>query len=303
MAYPSLQARAPALRAAFGLALLATTMAGCMSRDPTTTGSISFGAPRGTEADLRRQAADLGARYDARTATPEAALEYARTLRALGRTSEAVAVLQQAAIRAPNHTGLLAAYGKVLADTGRYREAATVLANAHRPEHPDWRILSTQGAVADQLGDFEGAQRFYAAALKIVPGEPTVLANQGLSFALAKRLDEAERILTYAAQQPRADARVRRNLALVLGLRGRFAEADAMLRRDLPPQQADEAMAGIRAMVRQSNSWKAIKQADRAPHAKGSPVTQEIPQNPDLPVPTQSRLDARRPVRQQAAGL
>lgn len=302
MAFSSLQARGSTLRAAFGLALLATTMAGCMSRDPTSTGSISFGAPRGTEADLRQQAQSLGSRYDAKTARPEAALEYARVLRALGRTSEAVAVLQQAAIRAPNHSGLLAAYGKVLADTGRYREAATVLANSHRPEHPDWRILSTQGAVADQLGDFEGAQRFYAAALKIVPGEPTVLANQGLSFALAKRLDEAERILTFAAQNPRADARVRRNLALVLGLRGRFAEAEAMLRRDLPPQQAGEAMAGIRSMVHQANNWKAIKQGDKAPRSKGAPLAQDIPQNLDTPPPAREALDARRPVR-QSAGL
>lgn len=271
MAFRSLQAFRPKLRAALGLALLAAALAGCQSRDPTTTGSISFGAPSGSEADLRRMAQEMGPRFQANPGNPQAALEYARVLRALGRTAEAVAVLQQAALRNPNHLELLAAYGKVLADTGRYREAATVLANAHRPERPDWRILSTQGVVADQLGDFEGAQRFYSAALKIVPGEPSVLANQGLSFALAKRLDEAERILTIAAQHPRADARVRRNLALVLGLRGRLPEAEAMLRRDLPPQQAEEAMAGIRGMVRQNNSWSAIKQSDRAHPAAGKP--------------------------------
>ena len=121
--------------------------------------------------------ADLGSRFQARPADANLALDYARVLRALGQTNTAAAVLQQAALRNPNHSGLLAAYGKVLADTGRYREAATVLANAHRPENPDWRILSTQGAVADQLGDFEGAQRYYAAALKIVPGEPSVVAG------------------------------------------------------------------------------------------------------------------------------
>lgn len=288
MAFPPLQGFRPTLGAALGLILLAAGLAGCQSRDPTTTGSVSFGAPTGSEADLRRMAEDLGPRFQARPNDPALALDYARVLRALGRTSEAVAVLQQAALRAPNHPALLAAYGKVLADTGRYREAAAVLANAQRPEAPDWRILSTQGAIADQLGDFEGAQRFYVAALKIVPGEPSVLANQGLSFALAKRLDAAEQVLTIAAQSPKADARVRRNLALVLGLRGRLADADAMLRRDLPPQQAEEAMASIRGMVRQANSWRAIKQTERPPAAA------EARPAPSMP-------DARRPVPRQAA--
>ena len=285
MAFPPVQAFRSKLPAALGLALAASLLAGCQSRDPTTTGSVSFGAPSGSEADLRRQSADLGPRVQANPGNPDLALEYARILRALGQTNQALAVLQQAALRTPNHSGLLAAYGKVLADTGRYREAAAVLANAHRPEAPDWRILSTQGAVADQLGDFESAQRYYAAALRIVPGEPSVLANQGLSLALAKRLDEAERILTIAVQHPRADARVRRNLALVLGLRGRLAEADAILKRDLPPAQAEEAMGGIRGMVRQQNSWQSIRQAEKAePAETGKP-----------PRP-QARLDARRPV-------
>lgn len=288
MAFSPLQALRPKLSVAFALACLAAGLAGCQSRDPTSTGSISFGAPTGSEAELREMSSDLGQKYASNPGKPEIALEYARVLRALGRTAQAVAVLQQAALRNPNHPGLLAAYGKILADSGRYREAAAVLADAHQPDRPDWRILSTQGAVADQLGQFEEAQGFYAAALKIVPGEPSVLANQGLSLALARRLDEAERILTAAVQHPRADARVRRNLALVLGLRGRLAEADAMLRRDLGPKEAEEAMAGIRGMVRQQNSWKAIRQADQggAPHAEAT------------------KTDARRPVgRQASSGL
>lgn len=291
MAFGSLQAFAPRLRVALGLALVAATLAGCKSRDPSSTGSISFGAPSGSEEDLRRAVVDLGARFQAKPGDANLALEYARVLRALGQTNTAAAVLQQAALRNPNHLGLLSAYGKVLADTGRYREAAAVLANAHRPENPDWRILSTQGAVADQLGDFEGAQRFYAAALKIVPGEPSVLANQGLSLALAKRLPEAERILTIAAQHPRADARVRRNLALVLGLRGRLDEADAMLKRDLAPQQAQEAMGGIRGMVKQQNSWKAIRESEKSAVA---------PADAAAPPKADGKLDAKRPVPRQA---
>src|SRR5215217_1089994 len=116
--------------------------------------------------------------------------------------AQAVAVLQQAAIRNPKDLPLLAAYGKALADTGRYKEASEVLARAHLPEKPDWRILSAQGAVADQLGDHSLAQRYYEAALKIAPGEPTVLSNLGLSYAFSKRLADAEKTLRAAAATP-----------------------------------------------------------------------------------------------------
>ncbi|TDR94735.1 tetratricopeptide repeat protein [Enterovirga rhinocerotis] len=268
MASGSLQAFAPKLRGAVVSTLLVTTaaLAGCQSRGPTTTGSIGLGA-RAAQVDPEA----LGRRYEANPRDPNAALAYASSLRARGQTAQALAVLQQGALKNPNHPPLLAAYGKVLADAGRYKEAAAVLANAHRPDRPDWSILSVQGAVADQLGQFESAQRYYAAALRIVPGEPSVLANQGLSFALVKRLDEAERILREAANHPRADSRVRRNLALVLGLRGRYAEAEQVLARDMPADQARQSIAEIRGSqaapaprraVRQPDPWTAIRQSD-----------------------------------------
>src|SRR5918994_1057865 len=156
--------------------------------------------------------------HDAPCAASPSGLPYARGLRALEQNAQAVAVLQQAAIRSPKNPELLAAYGKALADVGRYKEAAEVLSKAHTPERPDWRILSAQGAVADQLGDHGLAQSYYGTALKIAPGEPTVLSNLGLSYALSKRLADAEKTLRAAAATPAADARVRQNLALGLGL-------------------------------------------------------------------------------------
>lgn len=295
MAFGSLQAFAPKLRGTVAIALLAAGLSACQSRDPSTTGSIGFGAPGGGS---RSDSEALGRRYEANPRDPEAALAYASNLRALGQTAQALAVLQQAALRNPNHPGLLAAYGRVLADAGRYKEAAAVLANAHRPDRPDWRILSVQGAVADQLGQFDSAQRYYAAALKIVPGEPSVLANQGLSFALVKRLDDAERILREAANHPRADARVRRNLALVLGLRGRYQEAEAILARDMPADQARQSMAEIRGSqaapaprgpARQPDPWKAIRQSDAGAEIGTAPP------------PPAAKLDARKPVPRHAA--
>lgn len=256
----------PALARVLAVGLVGLTLGGCLGRGAAeTTGSIdpSIKAAASPEA-LQASSEALGRRFEANPADAETAVAYARTLKARGQLVQAVAVLQQTALRSPRDLSVLAAYGKALADAGRLKEASEVLGRAHHPERPDWRILSAQGAIADQQGQFAQAQRYYETALKIAPGEPSILSNQGLSFALAKRLGDAERILVEAARHPRADARVRQNLALVLGLQGKFAEAEGALKRDLSPAQAADNLAAIKGMVRQPNSWTAIRQAEGA---------------------------------------
>lgn len=243
------------------VALLALSTGGCLGRRAgETTGSIDASSP----ATLQRDAETWARRFDANPADAATAIGYAGVLRAQGQRAQAVAVLQQAAIRNPRHFELLGAYGRALSDVGRFKEAAEVLSRAHVPERPDWRILSAQGAVADQMGDHGRAQAFYESALRIVPGDPGVLSNLGLSYALSKRLPDAERVMREAAARPGADARVRQNLALVLGLQGKLAEAEDILRRSLPPAEAEASVGALRGMVAQPNSWNAIRNADGA---------------------------------------
>lgn len=266
---PSPTPQSPLRRCALVVAtgFLALTLGGCLGREAETTGSIGPSAAI-PEANLRQSSEALGRRFEADPADGATAIAYAATLRSLGQRAQAVAVLQQAALRSPKELPVLAAYGKALAENGRLKEAQDVLSRAHRPERPDWRILSVQGAVADQLGDFDTAQRYYEAALRIVPGEPSVLSNQGLSYALAKHLPQAEAILRQAANDPRADSRVRQNLALVLGLEGRLGEAETVLKRDLAPAEAATTLASIKRMVSQPDSWKAMRQsAGKVPEA------------------------------------
>ena len=248
--------------------ILALSTAGCLSRQSgDVTGAI--GTAQG-ETQARQAVATWGPRFDANPGDAAAALNYARALRALDQRAQALAVLQQAAIKNPRNQEILGAYGKSLADVGRFKEAANVLGRAHTPERPNWRILSAQGAVADQSGDHVQAQQYYEAALKIAPGEPSVLSNLGLSYALSKRLPEAERALTEAARHPQADQRVRQNLALVLGLQGKFDAADGVLRQTLPPEQARANLAALREMVSQPNSWAAIRNAEGSKRAAGT---------------------------------
>ncbi|WP_336486038.1 tetratricopeptide repeat protein [Methylobacterium nigriterrae] len=273
---PCGQGRRARLAATAVLVLLA---AGCQSRSPETTGSIGSGlsalgfggGTSGPRTISRREVDALGAKYTSDPNDLGTAMRYAQGLRATEQTTQAVAVLQQAALRNPKNSAVLAAYGKALAEVGRLQEAAEVLQNAHTPAQPDWRVLSAQGSVADQLGDHARAQAFYDAALKIRPDEPTILSNLGLSYALARRLDQAESTLRRAVGQPGADARVRQNLALVLGLKGRFPEAEATLREVLPPEEAAANAAALRALVAQPNSWKAIQAADKTARKANPP--------------------------------
>jgi Flp pilus assembly protein TadD len=250
IASPSLRLRTMLALAA----MLALATTGCQTTQPTeTTGSLGLASGARAEANWRRSAEAWGERYRTNPRDPDAALNYARALRGLGQRAQAVAVLEQASIQHPKHTGLLGAYGRALADVGNYRQALEVLNRAHTPDQPDWRILSVQGAVLDQMGRHDEAQRYYATALRIVPDEPSVLSNLGLSYALSKDLVRAEKTLRRAAAQSRVDPRVRQNLALVVGLQGRFAEAETIAKADLPSDEASANVAYLRQMLAQQN--------------------------------------------------
>jgi Flp pilus assembly protein TadD len=266
----------PSLRAVRGLpgpglvlvSVIALATAGCLAKskaDLTAAYASMKEGPSGapTQEQWRQSAEAWGRRFEAYPDDAQAAIYYARALRATDQRAQAVAVLQQAAIRSPKNLQLLAAYGKALADVGRYKEADEVLGRAHAPERPDWGILSAQGAIADQVGEHALAQRYYEAALKIAPGEPSVLSNLGLSYALSKRLPQAEKALRDADEHPNADPRVRQNLALILSLQGKFQEAEVVLRRDLPPGEVSTALTTLRQMGAQPNRLAAIRGDER----------------------------------------
>ena len=264
------------LRGFASIAALALALGGCVGRGlPDITGSLGGASTPVTEAEWRADLQTWQPRYDANQGDRTAAFRYARALRALGQNSQAVAILQNTILRYPKDMELLGAFGRALMDAGQLKQAEDVLARAHLPERPDWRILSAQGAVADQMGDHPRAQGFYEAALRINPGEPTIMSNLGLSYALSKRLPEAEGVLGQAAAHPRADKRVRQNLVLVLGLQGRFAEAERVAATDLPPAEVARAMAQLRQMVSQPNSWDMLRQGAKPTGARpqGSAAT------------------------------
>ena len=251
--------------------LLALSAAGCKTTGNDVTGSVgSISAPHSdsvtgsvgstsaphSDSDWRRELALWAPRYHANPGDADAAMAYARALRATGQRAQAVAVLQQASIRNPRNMKLLGDYGRALADVGRYTEALDALNRAHTPDNPDWRILNAEGAVLDQMGRHREAQAHYSVALKIVPNEPSVLSNLGLSYALEKKLKLAERTLRKAVAQPGAKPKMTQNLALVVGLQGRFAEAEKIASANLPASEAEANVAYLRQMLARHSARK-----------------------------------------------
>jgi Flp pilus assembly protein TadD len=213
------------------------------------TGSLGDKSEKSAAAEPRRDVDLARERFRANPKDADAALQYGNALRASGQRSQAVAVLEQAAIASPNDKALLAGYGRALADNGNFEQAFDVLGRAHTPDDPDWRILSAQGAVLDQLDRHDEARQYYATALKIVPEEPSVLSNLGLSYMLSNDLPKAEETLRRARGKAESDARIRTNLAMAVGLQGRVTEAEGIVKAGLPAAQATANVAYLRQLL------------------------------------------------------
>lgn len=238
------------------LAVLALTAAGCRTTNDDVTGSISSSAQPRSDAEWRRSLDTWGARYRANPDDAEAAMMYARGLRATDQRVQAVAVLEQASLRNSSNMAVIGAYGRALAEAGDLGQALEVLSRAHTPDNPDWRILNAQGAVLDQMGRHAEAQKNYTQALQMAPDDPSILSNLGMSYLLMKDLARAESTLRRALARPNSDPKVRQNLALIVGLRGDAGEAERIAREGVSPAEASANVEYLRQMLARQHEAK-----------------------------------------------
>lgn len=235
------------------VSMASLVLASCTTIDKLGTHSVeknSTSALAGMNAvELSAAERDAGIVYQENPKNPTFATRYAKILQMTGKSQQALAVMQQAAIHNPDNRSVLADYGKAQASAGNLQEALRTIERAQTPDRPDWRLLSAEGAVLDQLGHPDKARQRYQKALQIQPNEPSILSNMAMSYLLEDDLRTAESYLKQAIQQPGADSRVRQNLALVVGLQGRFDEAEQIASDELSEAQADANMAYLKAML------------------------------------------------------
>jgi Flp pilus assembly protein TadD len=207
------------------VAAIGVSLAGCASKGQLTTGSIpSLNKPLESmnAAELHSAAEHVGRAYDRNPKDAAIGMHYASVLTMGGRSSQALAVMQQVAIHNPTDRTVLAAYGKALAGGGQLDKALDAIQRAQTPDRPDWQLLSAEGAILTRWVIRQPHATAIARHSTFKPNEPSILSNLGMSYVLQGDLRTAETYLASAVRQPGADSRVRQNLALVVGLQGRF---------------------------------------------------------------------------------
>ena len=180
-------------------------------------------------------------------ADSDAQLRFASALRALGRFDEAGAAAERVLAVQPGSEEALLEFARARIGAGQGFYAIEPLNQAAAAAPRDWRPHSLLGVALEQVKRTQDARAAYARALQLSPENPAVLSNLALLNAAEGDRTTAEALLRRAAAQPTSTVQERANLALVLGLSGKVAEAEQIIRRDLPPELAEQNLAYLRA--------------------------------------------------------
>lgn len=246
------------LRSASRIALAAgaaALLSGCSGAgvfggsQPADAATIAaFEKPDQENNDYAAAAAYWGAKYEANRGDMKAALSFARNLRLMGGARQAVAVLKEVVMKAPDNAQVSSEYGKALTAVGRSRDAIPFLARATQLDSSDWSTFSAYGVALDQNGTHDTARQNYDIALKLSPGNATVESNIAMSYILSGQVDQAEVILLRLVSRPDATPAMRQNLAMVASLKGNTAEAEQLVLEDLPADQAANNLTILRQL-------------------------------------------------------
>ena len=177
----------------------------------------------------------------------DAEIHLAAALRAIGRFDEAGSAAEKALAIQPGSAEALMEFGRARIAAGQGFYAIDPLNRAAAAAPRDWRPHSLLGVAMEQVKRTQDARAEYDRALQLSPDNPAVLSNLALLDAAQGDRTAAESLLRRAAAQPTSTVQERANLALVLGLSGKVAEAEQIIRRDLPPELAEQNLAYLRA--------------------------------------------------------
>jgi Flp pilus assembly protein TadD len=218
------------------------------SQQPQATASAQDSAQPTSELD--RAVAYWGEQYEKNPRDKNAAISFARNLKADGQKQRALGVLQQASIFHSHDRELASEFGRLALEFDQVALAQKLLTFADDPVKPDWRVISARGTVLAKQGDYKGAIPFYERALKVSPNQASVVNNLAMAHAANGEPNKAEPLLRSVARDSGADPKIQQNLALVLGLQGKYDEAKHMARANLPEDSAVADVEYLRRMVK-----------------------------------------------------
>ncbi|GAA0651099.1 tetratricopeptide repeat protein [Brevundimonas lenta] len=182
-------------------------------------------------------------------ADPVAGVKAAEALRQMGRYDQSVDIAQRVLMVQPANVEAMLEVGRGHIMRGQAFYGIHALEYARNLQPNDWRAWSLLGAAYEQVRRADDARAAWAQALALSPENPDVLTNMAISSMARGDNASAEPLLRRAAAQPGASLKVRLNLAMALGLNGKLGEAEQILRRDLPPELADQNLEWLRVRM------------------------------------------------------
>ena len=244
--------RMPALLAT--VALIALSGAPALAADPTAASAAQARAPSSAAVratydrmDALSRSVFWASEQQADPTDAVAGVKLAQALRELGRYDQAAEAAQATLTIQPNNLDALLELGRAHIARGQAFYGVAPLEQARDLAPRDWRPYSLLGVAYEQVRRTDDARAAWTQALALSPDNPDVLTNAATAALTHGDAPGAETLLRRAAAQPTASAKVRQNLAMVLGLQGKMGEAEQILRRELPPEQAEQNLQWLRS--------------------------------------------------------
>lgn len=200
--------------------------------------------------ELQKATEYWGKEYSQKPQDLNAALNFAKNLKAMGQKTQAIAVLQQASVYHGANKQLASEYGRLALELDQVSIAQQMLALADDPVAPDWRVISARGTAMAKQGKYQEAIPFYERAMTLAPDKPSIMNNLALAFTMNGEAAKAEDLLRRAGSAGPENAKVKQNLALVLGLQGKYDEATKVASQAIPADKAASNTALVRQMVK-----------------------------------------------------
>ena len=238
------------------------------SSDSLLASDTATSATATTQSDLQKATTYWGQEYAKKPHDLNAALSYAKNLKAMGESRRALSVVQQASVLHGNDTELNGEYGRLALEFDQVNLASKLLEAADDPSKPDWRIISARGTVMAKQGQYKAAIPYYERALTLSANQPSVVNNMAMAYAMSGDPKKAEDLLRSVASDDAGSSKVRQNLALVLGLQGKHDEAKMMASKDLPADSATQNSEYMRRLVRNEYKGDTKKVAAKGPAPK-----------------------------------
>ncbi|WBT06576.1 tetratricopeptide repeat protein [Brevundimonas vesicularis] len=244
--------RMPALLATVALIALSGTPA--LAADPTAATAAQARAPSSAAVratydrmDALSRSVFWASEQQADPTDAVAGVKLAQALRELGRYDQAAEAAQATLTLQPNNLDALLELGRAHIARGQAFYGVAPLEQARDLAPRDWRAYSLLGVAYEQVRRTDDARAAWNQALALSPDNPDVLTNAATAALTHGDAPGAETLLRRAVAQPTASAKVRQNLAMVLGLQGKMGEAEQILRRELPPEQAEQNLQWLRS--------------------------------------------------------